>query len=62
MRKRLPSANMSYYVDQRTVDTVHQGLGLLPPSRIMPERVRHNSMEDHKEVYEEVIEEVDNDP
>lgn len=61
MRKRLPSANMSYYVDQRTVDTVHQGLGL-PPSRIMPERVRHNSMEDHKEVYEEVIEEVDNDP
>ncbi|XP_028616848.1 intraflagellar transport protein 140 homolog [Grammomys surdaster] len=61
MRKRLPSANISYYVDQRTVDTVHQGLGL-PPSRIMPERVRHNSMEDHKEVDEEVIEEVDNDP
>nr|XP_021492824.1 intraflagellar transport protein 140 homolog isoform X2 [Meriones unguiculatus] len=60
MRKRLPSANMSYYVDQRTVDTVHQGLGL-PPSRIMPERIRHNSMEDHKEVYEEVIEEVEND-
>ncbi|XP_051037087.1 intraflagellar transport protein 140 homolog isoform X2 [Phodopus roborovskii] len=61
MRKRLPSANISYYVDQRTVDIVHQGLGL-PPSRIMPERVRHNSMEDHKDVYEEVMEEVENDP
>ncbi|MEJ1287515.1 intraflagellar transport protein 140 homolog isoform X2 [Cricetulus griseus] len=61
MRKRIPSANISYYVDQRTVDTVHQGLGL-PPSRILPERVRHNSMEDHKDVYEEVMEEVENDP
>ncbi|XP_005349174.1 intraflagellar transport protein 140 homolog isoform X2 [Microtus ochrogaster] len=60
MRKRLPSANISYYVDQRTVDTVHQGLGL-PISRIIPERVRHNSMEDHKDVYEEVMEEVEND-
>lgn len=60
MRKRLPSANISYYVDQRTVDTVHQGLGL-PLSRIIPERVRHNSMEDHKDVYDEVMEEVEND-
>lgn len=60
MRKRLPSANISYYVDQRTVDTVHQGLGL-PLSRIIPERVRHNSMEDHKDAYEEVMEEVEND-
>ncbi|XP_040604239.1 intraflagellar transport protein 140 homolog [Mesocricetus auratus] len=57
MRKRIPSANISYYVDQHTVDTVHQGLGL-PLSRILPERVRHNSMEDH----EEVMEEMENDP
>lgn len=61
MRKRLPSANISYYVNQRTVNTVHQGLGL-PLSRIIPERVRHNSMEDHKDVYEEVMEEVENEP
>ncbi|XP_048188881.1 intraflagellar transport protein 140 homolog [Perognathus longimembris pacificus] len=61
MRKRLPSANMSYYVDQRTVDAVHQALGL-PLSRIVPERIRHNSMEDHKDVDEEVVEEVDNEP
>lgn len=60
MRKRLPSANLSYYVDQRTVDTVHQGLGLRL-SRTIPERVRHNSMEDHKDVYEEVMEEVETD-
>uniref|UniRef100_A0A8C5KRC3 Intraflagellar transport 140 n=1 Tax=Jaculus jaculus TaxID=51337 RepID=A0A8C5KRC3_JACJA len=56
MRKRLPSANMSYYVDQRTVDAVHQGLGL-PLTRVLPERIRHNSMEDQKEMYEEVEEE-----
>ncbi|XP_042554090.1 intraflagellar transport protein 140 homolog isoform X1 [Dipodomys spectabilis] len=61
MRKRLPSANMSYYVDQRTVDAVHQALGL-PLSRIVPERIRHNSMEDHKEVDEEVVEEVESEP
>ncbi|VTJ61863.1 Hypothetical predicted protein [Marmota monax] len=57
MRKRLPSANMSYYVDQQTVDAVHQGLGL-PLTRVVPERIRHNSIEDH----DEVIEEVENGP
>ncbi|XP_073915300.1 intraflagellar transport protein 140 homolog isoform X2 [Castor canadensis] len=61
MRKRLPSANMSYYVEQGTVDTVHQSLGL-PLPRMAPERVRHNSMEDRKEAEEEVGEEVENDP
>ncbi|KAG3258905.1 intraflagellar transport protein 140 homolog isoform X1 [Ictidomys tridecemlineatus] len=57
MRKRLPSANMSYYVDQQTVDAVHQGLGL-PLTRVVPERIRHNSIEDH----DEVVEEVENGP
>ncbi|XP_005391625.1 PREDICTED: intraflagellar transport protein 140 homolog isoform X1 [Chinchilla lanigera] len=57
MRKKLPSANMSYYIDQRTMDTVYQALGL-PLTRMLPERTRHNSMEDQ----EEVVEEVDNDP
>ncbi|KAM4819952.1 intraflagellar transport protein 140 homolog [Thomomys bottae] len=61
MRKRLPSANMSYYVDQRTVDAVHLALGL-PLSRVVPERIRHNSMEDHKDMDEEVVEEVENEP
>ncbi|XP_054445339.1 intraflagellar transport protein 140 homolog [Pteronotus mesoamericanus] len=60
MRRRLPAAKVSYYVNQQTVDAVHQGLGI-PLARIMPERI-HNSMEDPKEVDEEVVEEVENDP
>lgn len=59
MRKTLRAANMSYYVDQQTVDAVHQGLGL-PLVRIVPEQI-HNSMEDQKEV-DEVAEEVEDDP
>ncbi|XP_062955109.1 intraflagellar transport protein 140 homolog isoform X2 [Cynocephalus volans] len=61
MRKRLPSTNMSYYVSQGTVDAVHQGLGL-PPTRIVPERLCHSSMEDRREVDEEVAEEIENNP
>ncbi|XP_063474472.1 intraflagellar transport protein 140 homolog isoform X3 [Symphalangus syndactylus] len=61
MRRRLPSANMSYYVSPRAVDAVHQGLGL-PLPRTVPERVRHNSMEDAREPDEEVVEEEDDDP
>ncbi|XP_004438256.1 PREDICTED: intraflagellar transport protein 140 homolog [Ceratotherium simum simum] len=61
MRRRMPSASMSYYVSQQTVDAVHQGLGI-PLTRVVPERIRHNSVEDHKEIDEEVMEEVENDP
>ncbi|XP_017713796.1 PREDICTED: intraflagellar transport protein 140 homolog isoform X3 [Rhinopithecus bieti] len=61
MRRRLPLANMSYYVSPRAVDAVHQGLGL-PLPRTVPERVRHNSMEDPREPDEEVVEEADDDP
>ncbi|XP_034526545.1 intraflagellar transport protein 140 homolog isoform X2 [Ailuropoda melanoleuca] len=61
IRKRVPSAHMSYYVNQRTVDAVHQGLGI-PLVRAVPERVRHNSVEDRKEADEEVLEEVESDP
>ncbi|XP_004873803.1 intraflagellar transport protein 140 homolog isoform X2 [Heterocephalus glaber] len=57
MRKKLPSANMAYYVDQRTMDTVYRALGL-PLTHMLPERTHHNSIEDQ----EEVVEEVDNDP
>ncbi|VCW79141.1 unnamed protein product, partial [Gulo gulo] len=44
MRKRVPPANMSYYVSQRTVDAVHQGLGL-PLVRTGPEHVCHSSVD-----------------
>ncbi|KAF6271471.1 intraflagellar transport 140 [Rhinolophus ferrumequinum] len=61
MRRRLPAANMSYYVTQETLDAVHRGLGI-PLARVAPQRIRHNSKEDPKEVEEEVMEEVENDP
>ncbi|XP_078200352.1 intraflagellar transport protein 140 homolog isoform X4 [Callithrix jacchus] len=58
MRRRLPSANVSYYVSPQAVEAVHQGLGL-PLMHAAPERVRHNSMEDPREPDEEVVEEAD---
>lgn len=60
MRRRVPSANMSYYVSPRTVDAVHQGLGL-PVPRSEPERVRHNSADGHREA-DDVPEEVEGEP
>lgn len=56
MQKKLPSTNMLYYVDQRTMDTVYRALGL-PLTHGLPERTHHSSTEDQ----EEVVEEVDND-
>ncbi|KAM5328101.1 intraflagellar transport protein 140 homolog isoform 1-T2 [Glossophaga mutica] len=61
MRRRLPATKVSYYLNQQTVDAVHQGLGI-PLARIMPEQTHHDSMEDPEEVMEEVMEEVENDP
>ncbi|XP_060028617.1 intraflagellar transport protein 140 homolog isoform X2 [Erinaceus europaeus] len=58
LRRRLPAANVSYYVSQRTMDAVYQGLGL-PPARPLPERARHSSLDDPRELAEEVLEEVD---
>ncbi|XP_058567113.1 intraflagellar transport protein 140 homolog [Neofelis nebulosa] len=56
MRKKVPSANVSYYVSQQTVDAVHRGLGL-PVMRAMSGRVHHNSVDDRREADEEVQEE-----
>ncbi|XP_025772526.1 intraflagellar transport protein 140 homolog [Puma concolor] len=56
MRKKVPSANMSYYVSQQTVDAVHRGLGL-PVMRATSGRVHHNSVDDRREADEEVQEE-----
>ncbi|XP_032702013.1 intraflagellar transport protein 140 homolog [Lontra canadensis] len=61
MRKRVPPASTSYYVSQRTVDAVHQGLGL-PLVRTVPERVCRSSADDRREVDEEVLEEVESAP
>lgn len=46
MQKRLPSARLSYYVSQRALDAVHQGLGV--PAMC------HGNAED-KDMDEEVV-------
>ncbi|ELW67792.1 Intraflagellar transport protein 140 like protein [Tupaia chinensis] len=61
MRKRLPPASVVCYVSQRTIDAVHRGLGL-PLTRVGPEQVHHRSVEDHREVGEELVEEVEDEP
>ncbi|XP_025043975.2 intraflagellar transport protein 140 homolog isoform X2 [Pelodiscus sinensis] len=58
MRKRIPCVNLTYYVNQGTIEAVHRGLGIPLNRNPGPERIRHNSMED-KEVEEDVADEVD---
>ncbi|KAM6423733.1 intraflagellar transport protein 140 homolog isoform 2-T2 [Liasis olivaceus] len=57
MRKKIPCVNLSYYVNQQTVEAVHRGLGIPLSRSAAPERVRHNSMEE-KEI-EEVADETE---
>uniref|UniRef100_H2ZSL2 Intraflagellar transport 140 n=1 Tax=Latimeria chalumnae TaxID=7897 RepID=H2ZSL2_LATCH len=57
MRKKLPSVNLTYYVNQQTVEAIHQALGIPLSRATAPERIRHNSIEDGEEVEEEVSEE-----
>ncbi|TFK04093.1 ankyrin repeat domain-containing protein 33 [Platysternon megacephalum] len=58
MRKRIPCVNLTYYVNERTIEAVHRGLGIPWNRNPVPERIRHNSMEDNKEVEEDVADEV----
>ncbi|XP_044834835.1 intraflagellar transport protein 140 homolog isoform X1 [Mauremys mutica] len=59
MRKRIPCVNLTYYVNERTIEAVHRGLGIPWNRNPAPERIRHNSMEDNKEVEEDVADEVE---
>ncbi|XP_038276119.1 intraflagellar transport protein 140 homolog isoform X2 [Dermochelys coriacea] len=59
MRKRIPCVNLTYYVNERTIEAVHRGLGIPWNQNPVPERIRHNSMEDNKEVEEDVADEVE---
>ncbi|KAK2503436.1 LOW QUALITY PROTEIN: hypothetical protein MC885_013257 [Smutsia gigantea] len=62
MRRRLPSANIAYYVNQRTVDAVHQGLDI-PLPRVGPkEHTSRSSTEDRMEADEGVADEADPEP
>ncbi|XP_062999141.1 intraflagellar transport protein 140 homolog [Elgaria multicarinata webbii] len=58
LRKKIPCVNLNYYVNQQTVEAVHRGLGVPLSRNPVPERVRHNSVED-KEVEEEVADEAE---
>ncbi|KAM6155253.1 intraflagellar transport protein 140 homolog [Rhynchocyon petersi] len=58
MRKRIPAANMSYYVSQHIVNAIHQGLGI-PLAHLGPECALRNSAEDIRDGPEDVLEEVD---
>ncbi|CAM2099468.1 unnamed protein product [Caretta caretta] len=59
MRKRIPCVNLTYYVNERTIEAVHRGLGIPWNRNPVPERIRHNSIEDNKEVEEDVADEVE---
>ncbi|NXW04856.1 IF140 protein, partial [Fregetta grallaria] len=58
MQKRIPPTNLSYYVTQQTIEAVHQGVGIPISRTLVPEQIRHSSME-NKEVEEEVADEVE---
>uniref|UniRef100_UPI00398F7C73 intraflagellar transport protein 140 homolog n=1 Tax=Pristiophorus japonicus TaxID=55135 RepID=UPI00398F7C73 len=62
MAKKLPSVNVTYYINQRITDAVYKAVGVPVKDNIAVERVRHNSAEDGDQVEEDVAEEPYNDP
>ncbi|XP_075371592.1 intraflagellar transport protein 140 homolog isoform X3 [Mycteria americana] len=58
MQKRIPPMNLSYYVTRQTIEAVHRGVGVPVSQTLVPEQIRHSSME-NKEVEEEVADEVE---
>lgn len=58
MQKRIPPINLSCYVTQQTIEAVHRGVGIPISRTLVPEQIRHSSME-NKEVEEEVADEVE---
>ncbi|XP_075623347.1 intraflagellar transport protein 140 homolog isoform X2 [Balearica regulorum gibbericeps] len=58
MQKRIPAMNLTYYVTQQTIEAVHRGVGIPISRTLVPEQIRHSSVE-NKEVEEEVADEVE---
>ena len=56
MRQRMPTVNMAYYVDIRTIETIHSGLGI-PLGRGVGGDVRREAGEESED--ESVGEEVE---
>uniref|UniRef100_A0A8C5R4T8 Intraflagellar transport 140 n=1 Tax=Leptobrachium leishanense TaxID=445787 RepID=A0A8C5R4T8_9ANUR len=52
MRSKVPSVNLTYYVSQSTVETIHRALTIPLAKQNVHEHVRHNSVEDSEEVEE----------
>ncbi|KAM8960405.1 intraflagellar transport protein 140 homolog [Pelodytes ibericus] len=52
MRSKIPSANLTYYVSQGTLEAVHRALSIPLNRPKGSEHVRHNSVEDGEEVEE----------
>lgn len=58
MQKRIPAANLNYYVPQQTIEAVHRGAGVPLSRTLVPEHIHHSGAE-NKEVEEEVADEVE---
>ncbi|NXK49040.1 IF140 protein, partial [Chauna torquata] len=58
MRKRIPCTNLTYYINQQTIEAVHRGAGIPVSQTLVLEQSCHNSTE-NKEVEEEVADEVE---
>lgn len=58
LQKRIPAANLSYYVPQQTMEAVHRGAGVPLSRTLAPEQIHHSGAE-NKEVEEEVADELE---
>ncbi|XP_072337471.1 LOW QUALITY PROTEIN: intraflagellar transport protein 140 homolog [Scyliorhinus torazame] len=62
MTKKLPSVNVTYYVNQQITDSIYKAVGVPIKTNVVVEKVRHNSAEDGDEVEEDVAEDSSNGP
>ncbi|XP_078096576.1 intraflagellar transport protein 140 homolog isoform X2 [Mustelus asterias] len=62
MTKKLPSVNVTYYINQQIIDAIYKAVGVPIKANIVMEKVRHNSAEDGEEVEEDVAEDSYNGP
>ncbi|XP_041061995.1 intraflagellar transport protein 140 homolog isoform X3 [Carcharodon carcharias] len=62
MTKKLPSANVTYYINQQITDAIYKAVGVPIKANIVVEKVRHSSAEDGDEVEEDVAEDSYNGP
>ncbi|NXV35214.1 IF140 protein, partial [Rissa tridactyla] len=62
MQKRIPPANLSYYVTQQTIEAVHRGAGVPLSRSLVSEQLRHGSVENKEEEEEEEVADEVEDP